>query len=128
MAVSVVLPEYSYLPPERRVPVTMAQLSMGFPNVGSLCLAGQRVATAAQRPLTLPGRPTSYSGDSNYNKAPPSPSKEGNEEETRLQVHTAEGTSTPPACSTSTYGVILQQASPVAHRTLATTTPPSGAE
>ena len=76
MALSVVLPEYSYLPPERCVPVTMAQLSMGLLNVGSLCLAGQRVATAAQWPLTLLGRPTSYSGGSNYHKTT-SPSNEG---------------------------------------------------
>ena len=53
MAVSVVLPEYSYLPPERCVPVTMVQLSMGLLNVSSPCLAGQRVATATRRPLTL---------------------------------------------------------------------------
>ena len=135
MAVSVVLPEYSYLPPERRVPVTMAQLSMGLLNVGSLCLAGQRVATAARRPLTLLGLPKSFSGARNYHKTPPSPSKEGEEEGTRLQMHTAEGdvnaaglfyvnnrTLLSLVAALVTYGVIMQQVSPVAYRTLATTT------
>ena len=134
MAVNVVLLEYSYLPPERRVPVTMAQLSMGLLNVRSPCLAGQRVATAARRPLTLLGRPTSFSGVRNYHKTPPSPSKKGEEEGTRLQMHAAglfyvnNRTLLSLVAALVTYGVILQEVSPVAYRTLATTTTPSAAE
>ncbi|KAF0304666.1 COX assembly mitochondrial [Amphibalanus amphitrite] len=147
LAVGVVLPEYSYLPVERRVPVTISQLAIGLLNVSSLCLAGQRVTTAARRPLTLLGLPLAIGGSpSTLQQKPRSEADRETRLETQLetvqatlQVQTAEadvsaaglfyvncGTLLSLVAALVTYGVILQQMAEAeaAQGTAATVLPP----
>ncbi|KAF0294889.1 hypothetical protein FJT64_007522 [Amphibalanus amphitrite] len=135
LSMGVVLPEYAYLPVEQRVPVTISQLAIGLLNVSSLCLAGQRVTTAARRPLTLLGLPLAIGGSpSVLHQKPRSEADRDTRLETQLetvqatlQVQTAEadvsaaglfyvncGTLLSLVAALVTYGVILQQVSPAA--------------
>ena len=131
MAVGVVLPEYGYLSVERRVPVTVTQIGMGLINIGSLCLAGQRVANEARRPLMMLGLPEGLGGGG-------SQIQRETQLETRLETrletvqatlqlqsaerdvsaagmfHVNSGTLLSLVAALVTYGVILQQVTPAA--------------